>query len=82
LKVEGDASSASYFLALGALGGGPLRVEGVARDSLQGDVRFADALAGMGAKITFGDTWIEAAAAVTAGCRASIWTAITSRTRR
>jgi 3-phosphoshikimate 1-carboxyvinyltransferase len=64
LTVEGDASSASYFLALGALGGGPLRVEGVARDSLQGDVRFADALAGMGAKITFGDTWIEAAAAV------------------
>jgi 3-phosphoshikimate 1-carboxyvinyltransferase len=64
VEVEGDASSASYFLALGALGGGPLRVEGVARDSLQGDVRFADALAGMGAKITFGDTWIEAAAAV------------------
>jgi 3-phosphoshikimate 1-carboxyvinyltransferase len=64
LTVEGDASSASYFLALGAIGGGPLRVEGVARDSLQGDVRFADALAGMGARITFGDHWIEAAAAV------------------
>lgn len=63
VEVEGDASSASYFLALGALGGGPLRVEGVGRDSLQGDVRFADALAGMGAKITVGDSWIEAAAA-------------------
>ena len=48
--VEGDASSASYFLALGAIGGGPVRVEGVGRDSIQGDVRFADALALMGAR--------------------------------
>jgi 3-phosphoshikimate 1-carboxyvinyltransferase len=47
--VEGDASSASYFLAAGAIGGGPVRVEGVGRDSIQGDVRFADALAQMGA---------------------------------
>ncbi|SBT05212.1 3-phosphoshikimate 1-carboxyvinyltransferase [Candidatus Accumulibacter aalborgensis] len=60
--VEGDASSASYFLALGAIGGGPLRVEGVGRDSIQGDVRFADALAQMGAKITSGANWIEASA--------------------
>jgi 3-phosphoshikimate 1-carboxyvinyltransferase len=60
VQVEGDASSASYFLALGAIGGGPLRVEGVGRDSIQGDVRFADALAGMGAQITFGANWIEA----------------------
>ena len=58
--VEGDASSASYFLALGAIGGGPLRVEGVGLDSIQGDVRFADALAGMGARITAGANWIEA----------------------
>ena len=36
--VEGDASSASYFLAAGAIGGGPVRVEGVGRDSIQGDV--------------------------------------------
>jgi 3-phosphoshikimate 1-carboxyvinyltransferase len=49
--VEGDASSASYFLALGAIGGGPVRVEGVGRDSIQGDVRFAEALAQMGAII-------------------------------
>ncbi|MGI4984317.1 MAG: 3-phosphoshikimate 1-carboxyvinyltransferase, partial [Janthinobacterium lividum] len=42
LVVEGDASSASYFLAAGALGGGPLRVEGVGSASIQGDVRFAD----------------------------------------
>jgi 3-phosphoshikimate 1-carboxyvinyltransferase len=60
--VEGDASSASYFLALGALGGGPLRVEGVGRDSIQGDVRFAEALSKMGARIAMGPNWIEAAA--------------------
>ena len=59
--VEGDASSASYFLALGALGGGPLRVVGVGSDSLQGDVLFADALAAMGARVTLGPDWIEAA---------------------
>ena len=44
LHVEGDASSASYFLGMGALGGGPVRVEGVGRDSLQGDVKFAQVL--------------------------------------
>lgn len=62
MHVEGDASSASYFLALGAIAGGPLRVEGVGRDSVQGDVLFADALAAMGAQITYGDHWIEASA--------------------
>ncbi len=60
--VEGDASSASYFLALGAIAGGPVRVEGVGADSVQGDIRFADALAAMGARITMGPNWIEAAA--------------------
>ncbi|MDR2112811.1 MAG: (d)CMP kinase, partial [Candidatus Accumulibacter sp.] len=55
-------SSASYFLALGAIGGGPLRVEGVGRDSVQGDVRFAEALARMGARVTMGTDWIEAGA--------------------
>jgi 3-phosphoshikimate 1-carboxyvinyltransferase len=60
--VEGDASSASYFLAAGAIGGGPVRVEGVGRDSVQGDVRFADALALMGAHIEMGPNWIEARA--------------------
>ncbi|MDQ5905154.1 MAG: 3-phosphoshikimate 1-carboxyvinyltransferase, partial [Pseudomonadota bacterium] len=60
--VEGDASSASYFLALGAIGGGPVRVEGVGRNSIQGDVRFAEALAQMGAVIEMGDNWIEARA--------------------
>jgi 3-phosphoshikimate 1-carboxyvinyltransferase len=60
--VEGDASSASYFLAAGAIGGGPVRVEGVGADSVQGDVRFADALAQMGARIAMGPNWIEARA--------------------
>ena len=60
--VEGDASSASYFLAAGAIGGGPVRVEGVGRDSVQGDVRFADALALMGAGIEMGPNRIEARA--------------------
>ena len=59
LSVEGDASSASYFLALGAIGGGPVKVMGVGKDSIQGDVAFADALALMGAKISAGEDWIE-----------------------
>ncbi|HTJ96953.1 MAG TPA: bifunctional 3-phosphoshikimate 1-carboxyvinyltransferase/cytidylate kinase [Rhodocyclaceae bacterium] len=62
IHVEGDASSASYFLAAGAIAGGPVRVEGVGRDSIQGDVKFADALAAMGAQISYGDNWIEARA--------------------
>jgi len=60
IHVEGDASSASYFLAAGAIAGGPVRVEGVGRDSIQGDVRFVEALERMGATITMGDNWIEA----------------------
>lgn len=60
IHVEGDASSASYFLAAGAIAGGPVRVEGVGRESIQGDVRFADALEQMGATIIRGDSWIEA----------------------
>ncbi len=59
LSVEGDASSASYFLALGAIGAGPVRVLGVGNDSIQGDVAFADALALMGANISAGEDWIE-----------------------
>ncbi|MNT05786.1 3-phosphoshikimate 1-carboxyvinyltransferase [compost metagenome] len=57
--VEGDASSASYFLAAGAIGGGPVRVEGVGMASIQGDVRFAEALNRMGANVMAGDNWIE-----------------------
>lgn len=57
--VEGDASSASYFLAAGAIGGGPVRVEGISRGSFQGDVRFIEVLEKMGARISQGDNWIE-----------------------
>ena len=64
IYVEGDASSASYFLAAGAIGGGPVRVEGVGSDSVQGDVRFAEALGLMGAQITMGPNWMEASAPV------------------
>jgi 3-phosphoshikimate 1-carboxyvinyltransferase len=64
IYVEGDASSASYFLAAGAIsglaGGGPVRVEGVGRASIQGDIRFAETLERMGASIAMGDNWIEA----------------------
>jgi 3-phosphoshikimate 1-carboxyvinyltransferase len=59
--VEGDASSASYFLAAGAVGG-PVRVEGVGLDSIQGDVRFIDALKSMGAHVDAEAGYIEAAA--------------------
>jgi 3-phosphoshikimate 1-carboxyvinyltransferase len=57
--VEGDASSASYFLAAGAIGHGPVRVVGVGRDSVQGDIYFAQALEKMGAQIQWGPDWIE-----------------------
>ena len=57
--VEGDASSASYFLAAGALGGGPVRVEGVGRASIQGDVRFTEVLERMGASVSMQEDAIE-----------------------
>jgi 3-phosphoshikimate 1-carboxyvinyltransferase len=59
IMVEGDASSASYFLAAAAIAGGPVRVEGVGRDSIQGDVRFVEVLELMGARVRTGPDWIE-----------------------
>jgi len=72
IRVEGDASAASYFLAAGAIRG-RVRVTGVGRNSIQGDVAFADVLARMGAAIAYGDDWIEAQAGpaltgITADC--------------
>jgi 3-phosphoshikimate 1-carboxyvinyltransferase len=58
--VEGDASAASYFLGAGAIGGGPVRVEGVGRASIQGDVRFCEVLEAMGARVAMGEDWLEA----------------------
>jgi 3-phosphoshikimate 1-carboxyvinyltransferase len=57
--VESDASSASYFLAAGLLGGGPVRVEGVGSTSLQGDIGFAQFLGRVGAQVQWGSDWIE-----------------------
>ncbi len=61
VHVEGDASSASYFVALGALAGidAPVRIEGVGSASLQGDVRFVEAAALMGAQVAQGPNWVE-----------------------
>ncbi|MDX8924945.1 3-phosphoshikimate 1-carboxyvinyltransferase [Salmonella enterica] len=56
--VEGDASSASYFLAAGAIKGGTVKVTGIGRKSMQGDIRFADVLEKVGATITWGDDFI------------------------
>ena len=60
IMVEGDASSASYFLAAAAIAGGKIKVHGIGTDSVQGDVKFAEVLEKMGAKITYGPTWVEA----------------------
>ena len=57
--VEGDASSASYFLAAAAIKGGTVRVTGIGNKSLQGDTQFAHVLEKMGAKITWADDYIE-----------------------
>src|SRR3989454_284763 len=62
IRIEGDASSASYFLAAGAIGEGPVRVEGVGRSSIQGDIRFTEVLEKMGAKISMGEDWVESGA--------------------
>jgi len=61
IHVEGDASSASYFIALGAIASidAPLRIEGVGTDSIQGDIRFVEAARAMGAQVTGGAGWIE-----------------------
>jgi 3-phosphoshikimate 1-carboxyvinyltransferase len=62
LHVEGDASSASYFIALGAIaahGGRSVRIEGVGADSIQGDIRFVDAARAMGAQVEAGQGWLQ-----------------------
>ncbi len=57
--VEGDASSATYFLSAAAIKGGTVRVNGVGEGSVQGDVRHAEVLAEMGATVKRGPDWIE-----------------------
>ncbi|KFZ31954.1 3-phosphoshikimate 1-carboxyvinyltransferase [Pseudidiomarina salinarum] len=57
--IEGDASAASYWLAAGVLGGGPLRVHGIGQASIQGDLAFASYLADMGGNLDIGETFID-----------------------
>ena len=64
LHVEADASSASYFIALGAIANGigglsGIRVQGVGADSIQGDIRFVDAARMMGAQVESGPNWLH-----------------------
>lgn len=56
--VEGDASSASYFLAAAAIKGGSIKVTGIGKHAVQGDIHFADALEAMGANVEWGDDYI------------------------
>jgi len=57
--VEGDASSASYFLAAAAIKGGTVKVTGIGRNTVQGDVQFVDVLEVMGARVEWGDTYVS-----------------------
>jgi 3-phosphoshikimate 1-carboxyvinyltransferase len=61
IHVEADASSASYFIALGALAATeqPVRIEGVGAASIQGDIRFIEAAEAMGAQVSSGSNWLE-----------------------
>jgi len=61
IHVEADASSASYFVALGAIAGeaGPVRISGVGEDSIQGDIRFIDAARLMGAQVNGGPNSLD-----------------------
>ncbi|MBS0450271.1 MAG: bifunctional 3-phosphoshikimate 1-carboxyvinyltransferase/cytidylate kinase [Proteobacteria bacterium] len=64
IHIESDASSASYFIALGAIatpvaGQAGIRIEGVGADSIQGDIRFVEAARAMGAKIDSGPNWLH-----------------------
>ena len=62
VHVEGDASSASYFVALGAIAaraGRCIRIEGVGSESVQGDIRFVEAARAMGAQVDSGPNWLE-----------------------
>ncbi|AVP57957.1 bifunctional 3-phosphoshikimate 1-carboxyvinyltransferase/cytidylate kinase [Pulveribacter suum] len=64
IHVEADASSASYFIAAGAMAAGldgqkPLKILGVGLDSIQGDIRFVEAAQAMGARVAGGPGWLE-----------------------
>jgi 3-phosphoshikimate 1-carboxyvinyltransferase len=80
ISVEGDASSASYFLAAGAIGGF-VNVSGIGKNSIQGDVKFAEALALMGGKIDYSSDSIQTNLAYQ-NSKQSTWIAIKSPMRQ
>ena len=64
IHVEADASSASYFIALGAIATGSdsqksIKILGVGKDSIQGDIRFIEAAQAMGAQVESGPNWLQ-----------------------
>lgn len=58
IMVEGDASSASYFVAAAAINGGTIRINGVGAASVQGDIGFAKVMEQVGAKIEWHDDYL------------------------
>ena len=70
--VEGDASSATYFLAAGAIRGEGVRVHGIGADSIQGDLAFADVLRNMGARVTAYADRVESAPGQLRGIEADL----------
>lgn len=70
IYVEGDASSASYFLAAGALAQGPVEVRGIGRHSIQGDLAFAEALSGLGACVSMSENSVTASSPSQGGLQA------------
>jgi 3-phosphoshikimate 1-carboxyvinyltransferase len=67
ILVEGDASSASYFLSAAAIRGGTVRVYGIGAGSVQGDTRYGEVLAAMGARVSYGPDWVEVSRGSLAG---------------
>jgi 3-phosphoshikimate 1-carboxyvinyltransferase len=59
LRIEPDASAASYFFAAAAVTGGRVRIDGLGTDTVQGDIRFVELLAAMGADVDQGPDWTE-----------------------
>ena len=68
--IEPDASAASYFAAAAAITGGSVRIDGLSRDSIQGDVGFCDALERMGCRVEWRAATAEAAGSITVAGRA------------
>ncbi|MGA2034286.1 MAG: 3-phosphoshikimate 1-carboxyvinyltransferase [Thermoguttaceae bacterium] len=71
-EIEPDASAASYFFALAAITGGRVTVEGLSRDSIQGDVAFCECLARMGCTVQYGPDQITVAGGPLRGIEADM----------